>query len=406
MNATIRQKWMDAKAKRAEFIQQAEEAISHDIEKYKDLMAQAQAINPEIEAYETLLAEESRFAGKDFQNPDTGEEAEKAMERAETLRKGGKVSFSVDEVLVEMGLAPMKSTTLATGTLVEPTRISTTIRDNVDRVSSIVDQVFVQNLTGCQAILEPMLMADMEAKKGKVTALAGTTRAESDPTWDSAKIAPYEVNVTSFVDRNLARLTPVAYEAKIRSIAMRALRRAVAGLIFNGDGQSSPDMYGIKNAKSTGGVNLFKQVTVGDFEAGILDDLVFAYGGDNELGGTARLFCAKEDLKSLGAIRSNDGKRIYEIIPDAANPNVGRITDGGLIVPYTITSDLTPHTTGSGQTMVYGNPMNYELGLFGDYSIRIDESVKAVERMNAILGDVFVGGNLIAQHGFVVATKG
>lgn len=52
------------------------------------------------------------------------------------------------------------------------------------------------------------------------------------------------------------------------------------------------------------------------------------------------------------------------------------------------------------QTMIYGDPMNFELGLFGDYSIRIDESVKAVERMNAILGDVMVGGNLIVKDGF------
>ena len=48
--------------------------------------------------------------------------------------------------------------------------------------------------------------------------------------------------------------------------------------------------------------------------------------------------------------------------------------------------------------------MNYILGLFGPYSIRVDESVKAVERMNTILGDVFVGGNLATHHGMVVAT--
>ena len=54
--------------------------------------------------------------------------------------------------------------------------------------------------------------------------------------------------------------------------------------------------------------------------------------------------------------------------------------------------------------MVYGDPMNYELGLFGDYTVRVDESVKAVERMLTILGDAMVGGNLIVDKGFVVAT--
>ena len=56
--------------------------------------------------------------------------------------------------------------------------------------------------------------------------------------------------------------------------------------------------------------------------------------------------------------------------------------------------------------ILYGDPMNFEVGLFGDYSIRIDESVKAVERMYAILGDVFVGGNLIVDKGFVVGSIG
>ena len=78
------------------------------------------------------------------------------------------------------------------------------------------------------------------------------------------------------------------------------------------------------------------------------------------------------------------------------------------MIPYVISSALTA-LDGAGatiQTMVYGDPMNYELGLFGDYTIRVDESVKAVERMYAILGDVMVGGNLIVDKGFVVATSG
>ena len=54
--------------------------------------------------------------------------------------------------------------------------------------------------------------------------------------------------------------------------------------------------------------------------------------------------------------------------------------------------------------MAYGDPMNYELGLFGPYTVRVDESVKAVERMLTILGDAMVGGNLIVDKGFVVAT--
>ena len=56
--------------------------------------------------------------------------------------------------------------------------------------------------------------------------------------------------------------------------------------------------------------------------------------------------------------------------------------------------------------LVYGNPLHYLLGLFGDYEIRIDESVKAIERMHTILGDVALGGNVIEHEGFVYFSTG
>ena len=67
-------------------------------------------------------------------------------------------------------------------------------------------------------------------------------------------------------------------------------------------------------------------------------------------------------------------------------------------MPYTIVSGV------GDSKLLYGDPANYLLALFGQYVIRVDESVKAVERMNAILGDAFVGGNLVVDKGFVVGT--
>ena len=40
------------------------------------------------------------------------------------------------------------------------------------------------------------------------------------------------------------------------------------------------------------------------------------------------------------------------------------------------------------EAMLYGDPFNFELGLFGPYSIRVDESYKAAQRLKTILGDV------------------
>jgi hypothetical protein len=115
----------------------------------------------------------------------------------------------------------------------------------------------------------------------------------------------------------------------------------------------------------------------------------------------ARLYLTKANLQAFGALRgANEKHRLYNITPDADNANTGIITDGGLIVPYTIVSSL-----GAG-SLAYGDPYNYLLGLFGDFVIRVDESVKAVERMHTILGDVTLGGNLVIDKGFVVGTLG
>lgn len=304
------------------------------------------------------------------------------------------------------------SVTVATGTLVQPTGAGSDIRDTIGGgISSIIDQVRVVDMTGMESFQEPYVITELEASAGNPATLAGTARAASaDPTFGVAKISPYEVNVTSFVDRNISRLTPANYYAKIYGMAMRALRRKVAGFIVNGDGQTTPTMYGIKNATNKAGAAIYATENVTGVDVDLLDTLYFAYGSSSEMGPSARLLLSKKDLKALGRLRgTNEKQRLFKVTPDTANPNTGTIMDGGMILPFTISADLTSlseTTQGSAavQTMLYGDPMNYELGLFGSYSIRVDESVKAVERMMAILGDCFVGGNLVVDKGFVVAT--
>lgn len=406
MNLTNRQKYMDAMNRRADLLAKADEAASAgNVEALKDFTAQAAAINPEIEGYQALMEQEARFAQAEPVRVDP-EVTDRAEDRFEALRKHDSITFTMDEIMRDV-FGVRNATTLATGTIVEPTRVDPAITDGVGPLSSILDQVTVTDLTGSQGIKEPYLKQDMAAQAGKVTTLAGTARTASDPTFGAVAINPYETNVTTLVDRNLSRLTPVAYEEKIRQIAMRALRRKLITLIYNGDGQNSPDMYGIKTAVDVAGASMVQAVSVAAIEAGFLDSLVFAYGGDEELAGGARLFLHKKDLQAIGALRNQDDKRVYEIVPDPANPNTGRISDGGLIVPYTIGSDLDDLSTASTNdlTMLYGNPRNYTLGLFGPYSIRVDESVKAIERMNAVLGDAFVGGNVTMPGGFVIAKK-
>lgn len=410
----MRRKMIDLMQQRAQLVEKAEALLKDGRrEEYRAEMDKVAAMNTEIQDLQKLLEEQDR---KFMEKPaDAAEEKDKAAERGSALMKGQEVKFSVQEVRKALFVpgAVEKSVTLATGTLAQPTGAGTNIRDPLGNgVGAIIDQVYVQDLTGMASYLEPYVISEFDASGADVATAAGTARtASSDPTYGVAKISPYELTTTSYVDRNISRLTPANYYAKTFAMAMRALRRDTVKMIFNGDGQSTNnDMFGIKTSKNVAGSTIFSTLNVTAVDADLLTNLMFAYGGDEELGGNCRLYLNKADLLALGKLRgTNEKRRLFDIVPDAGNPNTGTIREGGTIVPYSIASNLTALSSSSAgssaiQTMVYGDPMNYELGLFGDYTVRVDESVKAVERMLTILGDAMVGGNLIVDKGFVVAT--
>ena len=392
----MRRKLIDLCATRSKEIEKAEAALNaNDQETYSACMVKIGNMNTEIENIQALIREQDRKVMEAPTNP--AEQRDMAEDRGATLMRGDDVQISAAEVR-----RMFNSTTVATGTIVQPTGAGTNIHDPVgNQVSSIIDQVTVQDLTGMGAYQEPYVKAEMEAQSQKVETAAGTARTATDPTFGIAELRPREVNVTSFVDRNIARLSPADYYAKVMAMAMRAMRRAIAKMIITGDGEGSPAMFGITNAKNKASENIFAEETITAIDATTLDQLYFAYGSDVAIGANARLLLTKKNLKAFGALRgTNEKLRLLDIVPDMANPNTGIIRDGGVVIPYTISADVTDGK------LLYGDPANYLLGLFGAYSIRVDESVKAVERMYAILGDVMVGGNLVVDKGFVVGTVG
>ena len=392
----MRRKLIDLCATRSKEIEKAEAALNaNDQEAYAASMVKIGNMNTEIENIQALIREQDRKVMEAPTNP--AEQRDMAEDRGAILMRGDDVQISAAEVR-----RMFNSTTVATGTIVQPTGAGTNIHDPVgNQVSSIIDQVTVQDLTGMGAYQEPYVKTEMEAQSQKVETAAGTARTATDPTFGIAELRPREVNVTSFVDRNIARLSPADYYAKVMAMAMRAMRRAIAKMIITGDGEGSPAMFGITNAKNKASENIFAEETITAIDATTLDQLYFAYGSDVAIGANARLLLTKKNLKAFGALRgTNEKRRLLDIVPDMANPNTGIIRDGGVVIPYTISADVTDGK------LLYGDPANYLLGLFGAYSIRVDESVKAVERMYAILGDVMVGGNLVVDKGFVVGTVG
>lgn len=391
----IRRELIDLGAQRASFLTEAENALNNnDQEAYQAAMNKITNINQSMQQRQALIDEQDR----NFTPAAGAERRDMIEDRVNDMRNGRGVVFTADEVRREIHNALKIG-----GNLTEPVGSDTTINDPVGvGYSSIIDQVRTIDLTGLSAWQEPYVKTVLEGKGAVPKTAAGTLRPESEATFGIAELRPYEVTVTSYVDRNIERLTNTAYYDKIYSMAMTALRKKIAEMIVKGDGESTNIFYGLKTAKNKAGEKIYAEKTgIDTIGVETLDDLYFAYGDDESVGGNARLLLTKSNLATIGKLRSTTEKtRLFKISHAAGSSNTGTIEDGGTIIPYTLSSAVED------AALLYGDPANYLLGLFGNYSIRVDESYKAGERLLTILGDAMVGGNLVVDKGFVLATIG
>lgn len=390
---TSRARLNDLKSQRASFLENAEKELNAgNNAEYKALMDKAKALNPQIEDLNSLVSEYDRY---DIANaPKFGNDPKDMKVMGEMLMAGERVGFASD--VVKQALVS-NAATVFSGDLVAPTGGSAQINDGFNaQVSGLIDQVRVETFDGLAGWEESYLKTIQTATHGKPGVVGGTIRTDSAPEWRKAKLMAHEVQTTAFVDRNISRLSPAAYAAKAQGYALTALRREINKLIVSGDGAESPEFYGFINAKNTKAENIYDTSTVTAINEDTLRSMVFGYGGDEEVSANARLVLNKANLEALGKIKigDTDKRPLFDI---SQQGNTGTIKSGGLIVPYTIASAI------GSNTLAYGDLMAYLLALFGSYTVRVDESVKSVERMIAILGDVLVGGNLTVDKGMLIA---
>jgi hypothetical protein len=267
---------------------------------------------------------------------------------------------------------------VSSGTLATPTEVSG-INDVVGaKVSSIVDLVKITDASGMGAYKVAYVNGDASA----ATQTEGGEYNASEATFAFVEIRPQTEAVISYISKQAQKQTPLNYQAKVNESALVALRKRAAKIV------TDKLIASALNTKLTG-VALDEK---------FLRKVALSYGGDEGVVGAATLFINKADLVTLGDVRGSDKKPVYEITPDASNPNTGIIKDGGLSVPYCINSNLTSGTT------AYGQAKNFELALFSNYEIAVSEDHKITSGLLTIVGDVELGGDVTVKGGFVVTT--
>ena len=296
-------------------------------------------------------------------------EKEKIEERAKAFADTGKMTIENTDA---------RAVLISSGKLATPTGVSG-INDEIGaKVSSIVDFVKITDASGMGAYKVAYQTADSAA----ATQTEGAAYNASEPTFAFVEIKPQTEAVLSYISKQARKQTPLNYQQKVNDSALVALRKRAAKIVTD------------KIVASTINTKLYL-VTLNEIA---LRKIAFNYGGDESIVGAATLFINKADLVTLGDVRGSDKKPVYEITPDASNPNTGIIKDGGLSVPYCIDSNLA-----SG-TLIYGQPHCFELALFSNYEINVSEDFAFDKGLLAIRGDVELGGDVVVNGGFVVAS--
>lgn len=283
---------------------------------------------------------------------------------------------------MSVGVPEARSVLISSGKIATPTKVDG-ISEMFNTVSSIVDMVKVTNCEGMGKYRVAIQTAQATAAKQT----EGAAAANSEPAFAYVDIDPETAAVLSYISKQVRKQSPLNYEEKVRSSALVALRAYAAKLITD------------KIVADTD--KLTEAVALSAIGAGTLRKIALNYGGDENVVGDAVLFLNKKDLVAFGDVRGTQEKKaVYEITPDTSNPNTGVIKDGGLAVKYCLNSNLAQGK------LIYGQPQNFELGLFGNYEIADSDDFAIDKLMLTIVGDVELGGAVIKKGGFVVATVG
>ena len=349
----------------------------------RNLMTEMEGLKATIEARKKLRDDIARGAGNPMPGAAPAAKQTDAQKAADQFRSTNRMTIPGEEA---------RALLISSGQLIKPDKHRTELEDAPGvKVSSIVDLIHIEDCQGMSSYTVPYVVSDADAADNHTEGQAGTVKELA--VFDYKTINPTDVIVLGQVSKQAKKQTNVKYAEKVRSEAHLALRKK-AVVLTNAALKAS---------------DLVKEITAtaGKIDATTLRNLVLQYGDDDSAFGPAYLALNKKDLIAFGDVRgTNEKKAIYEITPNAANPNTGTIKEGGLTVPYVLDSGLAAlsDSGASGRTMFYGNFQKVHMAMFSDYEVKVSEDFAFDKLMDTVRGDLEAGVDVVAKHALLALT--
>lgn len=366
----------------------------------KALLAEAKDIQAII-ADAQARAELGEIAGRAaVQAPKGGEEGGEVVDkvrsaRGEQLKAGKHVTYKATSQPDNI------KATLSTTQTALPTHTANTVNPLFNDVSSLVDRVRQVPLPGGETY-----------QRGYVSSYGGDAAATAEnanytdiePVFDYAEIKKEKLTAYTEEPEEMIKLPNADYDSVVESSVVRAIRRKMSKQILLGTGASGGFkgiFYDAKSGSNASVIDPATDVAITEIDDGTLDEIIYSYGGDEEVEDIAVLILNKKDLKAFAKLRDKQGRKVYTIVNRG---NTGTI-DG---VPFIINSGCGDLASASADDylMAYGPMSNYELAIFSDIDARKSTDYKFKQGQVAYRADIFAGGAVVAKNGFLRVKKG
>lgn len=301
---------------------------------------------------------------------------EKLETRGQNLRESRVIQVSSDEILLpshtDPNLAPVPFA----------------------QVSSLVDRVNVINLSGGETYKKSFV---------KDTGIAGTTKEgkaynQSEPTFGYLTITKVKITAYTEITEELEKLPSIPYQKEVLRNINISLKKKISEQILRGRGTANT-FTGIfsESAVALADKEPLELAAISD---STLDDIIFAYGGDEEIEGGAVLILNKNDLRAFAGLKTQEGRKVHSI------DYISKTIDG---IPYIINSNcksITSANTEAGEYgIAYGALKNYEVPIFSPVEIAKSTDYKFKDGIISYKASVFTGGNVVGYNGFLRIKK-
>ena len=276
-----------------------------------------------------------------------------------------------------------------------PHHTSPDIMPTFNNVSSLIDRVRTVPLVGGESYQRPFVKSYGD---GAGSTTENTDYNTSEPTFGYADIVREKITAYAEEPEEMSKLPDADYDGVVEESVTRAIRRYASRQILVGAGGTGKFRGIFYNPTSSADDIIDRSTDISTITAiddGTLDEIIYSYGGDEDVEDMAVLILSKKDLKKFAKLRDKQGRKVYTIMNHG---NTGTIDE----VPYIINSACAEiGGTADAYCMAYGPLSNYEVAIFSDIDAQKSTEYKFKQGQIAYKACVFMGGNVVAKNGFI-----